>query len=40
LSNGWYLFTHFSSISIKNLAEFLMEKYGKGNKIVIEEIKG
>ncbi|MGC9123691.1 MAG: hypothetical protein ACP5IB_06470 [Thermoplasmata archaeon] len=39
LSNGWYLLTHFSSISIKNLAEFLMEKYGKGNKILIEEIK-
>jgi hypothetical protein len=39
LFNGWYLLTNFNSDSIKKLSEYLMEKYGKGNKIVIEEIK-
>ncbi len=39
LSNGWYLLTYFNSVRIKKMSEFLMEKYGKGNKIVIEEVK-
>ncbi len=38
LSNGWYLLTNFGKYDIKRLSQKLMEKYGKGHKLEINDI--